>query len=71
MMTRKDTKLIGQYRDSYHGREINVERHIKKGSRESSDQFVRIYFGFDEESQKVVVSSVGKHLDTYSTKFMK
>ena len=70
-MTRKDTKLIGQYRDTYHGREIDVESHIKKGNKESSDQFIRVYFGFDNESQKVIVSSVGKHLDTYSTKFMR
>jgi len=71
MMTRKDAKLIGQYRDTYHGREIDVESHIKKGNKESSDQFIRVYFGFDNESQKIIVSSVGKHLDTYSTKFMR
>lgn len=71
MMTRKDTKLIEQYRDIYRGREINVETHIKKGSKESSNQFIRIYFGFDNVSKKLVISSVGKHLDTHSTKFMK
>lgn len=71
MMTRKDPKLIEQYRDSYRGREIDVESHIKKGNKESSDQFIRIYFGFDGESQKIIISSVGQHLNTYSTKFMR
>ncbi|RNL39785.1 hypothetical protein DMP08_10965 [Paraeggerthella hongkongensis] len=71
MMTRKNAKLIEQYRDVYRGREINVETHIKKGNKEASDQFIRIYFGFDIKSKKLVVSSVGKHLDTYSTKSMK
>ena len=71
MMTRKDPKLIEQYRDSYRGREIDVESHIKKGNKESSDQFIRIYFGYDGESQKIIISSVGQHLDTYSTKFMR
>ena len=71
MMTRKDPKLIEQYKDTYRGREIDVESHIKKGTKESSDQFIRIYFGFDGESQKIIISSVGQHLNTYSTKFMR
>lgn len=71
MMTRKDTKLIENYRDTYRGRAINAETHIKKGNKESSNQFIRIYFGFDNESKKLVISSIGKHLDTHSTKFMK
>lgn len=70
MMTRKDNKLMEQYKDEYCGRELNVETHLKKGNKESSDQFIRVYFGFDNKSQKIIISSVGKHLENYTTKFM-
>lgn len=71
MMTRKDAKLLEQYKDIYHGREIDTQTHIKKGTKETSDQFIRLYFGIDQKSKKLVISFVGKHLDTYSTRFLK
>ena len=70
MMTRKDNSLMEQYNDIYHDREINVETHLKKGKKEADAKFLRLYFGYDSESGKLIVSSVGKHLDNYSTRFL-
>ncbi|MBQ9002483.1 MAG: hypothetical protein IJ087_11585 [Eggerthellaceae bacterium] len=70
-MTRKDSALMAQYFDEYEGRRINVEAHIKNGNKESDPKFVRIYFGFDDASRKIIVSSVGGHLDNYTGKFMR
>ena len=69
-MTRKDPKLIEQYRDTYDGREISVETHIKKGNKPSSEQFVRVYFCYDSVSKKIIISHVGSHLKDYSSQFM-
>lgn len=71
MMTRKDGKLMEQYVDVYQGREIKVETHLAKGNDDSSGRSLRLYFGYDRESGRIVVSSVGKHLDSHITKSMR
>lgn len=71
MMTRKDGRLMEQYVEVYQGREIKVETHLAKGSDDSSSRSLRLYFGFDRESGRIVVSSVGKHLDSYLTRSMR
>lgn len=70
-MTRKDAKLMAQYMDTYQNREINVETHLAKGNDDASPNSLRLYFGFDEESGRIIVSHVGKHLDNYSTRYLK
>lgn len=67
-MTRKDNGLMQNYFDVYRGAKINVEQHIKKGSNESKDNFLRIYFCFHQKSKKIILSHVGKHLDNYMTR---
>lgn len=67
--TRKDGDLMRQYRDRYDGREINVEPHLKsKIGKEKSSKFLRVYYAYDSESGKIVISSCGKHLKNYSTR---
>ena len=68
--TRKDPKLMEAYVDRYQGRDINVESHIKKGNKEKDRGFLRIYFGFDKECSKIIISYIGGHLDNYSTRSM-
>lgn len=68
--TRKDSKLRREYIDTYQGRELNFETHIKSGNKESGKNFIRIYFAFDKASQKIIISSIGKHLDNYTTQFL-
>lgn len=68
MMTRKDNNLMSEYMDTYQGRELNCEGHIKSGGKESDPKFIRIYFAFDRDSKKIIISSCGKHLKNYSSK---
>lgn len=69
-MTRKNNSLMQQYFDEYDGRQINVETHIKSGSRETDSKFIRVYFAYDEQTERLVVSYMGGHLDNYSTQFI-
>ncbi|MGN0395203.1 MAG: hypothetical protein ACI4EF_07560 [Coprococcus sp.] len=70
-ITKKDTKLMRQFIDNYNGMEINIEAHVKKGSKQSNPNFVRIYFAYvrDLDTPKIVVGSIGEHLDTAATRF--
>lgn len=67
-MTRKDAELMRQYQDTYDGRTISIETHIKSSqSKPKSPQFLRIYYCYDRPTQKIVIGSCGRHLDNYST----
>ena len=71
-MTRKDAKLMRQYEDIYHGREINIEAHIKSGTKDSDPRSVRIYFAYDPTvAPQLLIGHCGKHLDNYSTRKVK
>ena len=70
-MTRKDSRLMTQYQDTYQGRAINAEAHLAKGKDDASPNSLRLYFAFDEETGRIIVSSIGKHLDNYSTRYLK
>lgn len=67
-MTRKDRKLMRNYMDTYQRRVINCEAHIKYGNKKSDPNSVRIYFCFDREADKIVISHIGEHLENYSTR---
>ena len=63
MMTRKDNKLQAGYADTYNGRELMCESHLKSSTGKPDDpNFIRIYYAFDHQSEKIVISSCGKHL---------
>lgn len=75
-MTRQDRKLMRQYQDTYQGKPINIETHIKTSeTKETSKKFLRIYFGFykqkDERTGKeintIVIGYCGKHLKNYTS----
>lgn len=66
-MTRKDASLMKQYVTSYEGREIDTQAHIKNGRNESDPKFLRIYFGFDAVSQKLIIDQCGKHKENRTT----
>lgn len=70
-MTRKDSRLMAQYQDTYQGRAINAEAHLAKGNDDASPNSLRLYFVFDEETGRIIVSHIGKHLDNYSTRYLK
>ena len=71
-MTRKDSKLMRQYTDVYHGKEIDIQAHIKTNeTNDTSNRFLRIYFYYDSNTHKIIIGSCGKHLDNYTTQKIK
>lgn len=62
MMTRKDNKLMRQYKTMYHGEEIDIEAHITYPKLGQS-----IHFGFSKTDNKLIVGWCGKHKDNYTT----
>lgn len=65
--TRKIADMMNLRKDSYEGREISVEPHLKfpKSSRKTGAQYQRLYYAYDAETRKVVVGYVGDHLENY------
>lgn len=61
-MTRKDSKLMEQFKTEYDGRIIDIEPHITYGRDGQS-----VHFGFDDETGKIIIGHCGEHLDIYST----
>lgn len=71
-MTHVDKSLMKQYLDVYNGQEINIEAHIKNGTKDSDPKSIRLYFAYDPQiSDKIIIGHCGKHLDNYSTKKIK
>lgn len=68
MMTRKNRRLARLYRDSYMGREFNCEAHIGFGNERNEEMSVRIYFCYDDVTNKIIISSIGEHLKNHSTR---
>ncbi|WP_322151141.1 hypothetical protein [Paratractidigestivibacter sp.] len=66
--TREDSKLMSEYLDTWRGREINAERHLRKGGDPNSPNFLRLYYCFDQETGMIVISSIGPHLRNWSTR---
>jgi hypothetical protein len=67
--TRNDAKMMRQYIDTYEGQEIDIEAHVKNGTRESDPKFVRIYFAYDPNiTDRIIVGHCGKHLENFSSR---
>lgn len=67
-MTRRNSNLMKHYHDKYDGKTINIETHIKtKETKEQSPKFLRIYFCYDSEVNKIIIGSCGKHLENQTT----
>lgn len=66
--TRRDTELMRNYLDIYQGKEISIEAHMRKGSRDTDQQMIRLYFCYLPETRKIVIGHIGKHLDNYTSR---
>lgn len=67
-MTRKDNRLMRQYRVIYNGVEVNIEPHFKKGNNDKDENSVRLYFAWEPTvCDKIIIGHCGKHLDNYTT----
>ena len=66
--TKRDSKLMKLRILRIDDREYDITPHIKHLTKEPKS--VRIYFAFDEDSKKVVVGHIGKHIPNFTTKSM-
>lgn len=64
--SRKSRSLMQLRRDTYMGKEINIEPHVKKGNKDTPDS-IRVYFTYDAESEKIIIGHIGIHIENYST----
>lgn len=70
--TRADSKMMRQYVDTYNGKEINIEPHIKNGNHDKDPKSVRIYFAYDPSIvDKVIIGHCGKHLNNATSRKVK
>lgn len=67
--TRRDPKLLKQREIEYQGLRLNIEPHVKCGSRKP--KLLRVYFSPHSESKKIIVGHCGNHLENYSSQFRK
>lgn len=67
--TRSNPKLMALRKDSYEGREISIEPHLKlaKAAKKTGAAFQRIYYCYDDKTRKMIIGWVGDHLDNHST----
>ena len=54
-------KYGGWYETTFEGRSIGLQRHIGKGRVQSAKNIIRVAFGYDDVSGKVIVGYVGRH----------
>ncbi len=65
--TRKNAALMRQREDTYEGRPLIIEPHIRSGTGDpNSPKFVHIYFNRDEKTGRLVIGAT-QHLDTSTT----
>lgn len=70
-MTNDNPKLRRKYLDYYQDRQIDCSAHIGRGNVDGRAKSIRVYFSFDEETKRVIVSSCGDHLPNYTGQFIK
>ena len=56
--------------DTYEGKEIWIEPHLKLVPQRAGADYQRIYYCYDFEIDKIIIGSVGDHLITYGTQFV-
>ena len=42
-------------------------KHLKSGGNERRDNFIRVYYEWDANKRRLVVGSIGPHLENYQT----
>ena len=70
--TRKQNSLMNTREDTYDGRPISVEPHVKFPDllKKTGAKHQRMYYAYDPETRKVIVGCVGEHLETYGSLFV-
>ena len=65
--SRKDNKIMALRKDTYDGKEISVEPHVKLNAQRAGTEHQRIYYCYDAELSKIIIGWIGDHLDTAGT----
>ena len=66
--TKEDNKLIGKRRmTAPDGSTYVMLKHLKSGGNERRDNFIRVYYEWDANKRRLVVGSIGPHLENYQT----
>ncbi len=69
--TREREEFMRYRRDTYNGKEISVEPHLKfRGAKNEAD-YQRLYFWYDKENQRIVIGYLGDHLPNAATRYAK
>lgn len=65
--TRSNPALMALRNDQYQGRNIRIEPHVRKGTKDNSPDCVRVYFCYDNISDRIIIGHVGNHLDNHTS----
>ena len=69
--TREREEYMRYRRDTYQGKEISVEPHLKfRGAKNEAD-YQRLHFWYDKENQRIVIGYMGDHLPNAATRYAK
>ena len=62
--TRRDADLMRNFVDTYSGREISIETHLRKGINDNDPRSIRSYFCYLPDEKKIVIGHIGNHLES-------
>lgn len=65
--TRNNPALMALRNDKYQGRNIKIEPHVRKGTKDNSPDCLRVYFCYDNVTDRIVIGHVGNHLDNHTS----
>ena len=65
----KDNSIMRTRMDTYRGKEICIEPHVKLNDNRAGAGYQRIYYCYDGEMDRIIIGWVGEHLKTYGTQF--
>ena len=65
--SRKDNKIMNLRMDTYDGKEVSMEPHVKLHAQKAGAEHRRIYYCYDHELDRIIIGWVGDHLKTAGT----
>ena len=65
--SRKDSKIMNLRIDTYEGKELSMEPHVKLLPQKAGAEHQRIYYCYDCELERIIIGQIGDHLKTAGT----
>ncbi len=65
--SRKDRSVMQQRIDTYEGKQISLEPHVKLAQKKAGADHQRIYYCYDREFDRIIIGWIGEHLKTAGT----